>query len=332
MTQTVAKSLQRIAPSWLKGAVPSSVKDWMFGSTTIDLNSLTSADWVRQLMLRYQTKNLVHTDAASFRKEMDRYLHLEDAAMEGYADPSQQRDLSIKFHWAFNHDFGDFYLPGRLGDRHITLISTILDWFPVLPKDLAGVRVMDVGCWSGSVSLLLAAMGANVVGIEEVRKYIDCLNYLKFAFALTNLEARNLSLFECDTEDLADSFDYVLFAGVLYHVTDPVIALRTAYNCLKDGGTCIVETAIQHSKEQTLSYEGPGVTFDGDRRALSRSGWNWFLPSPSTLRQMMADTGFVDVRLSPVLASSRGHRIYAAGRRDRHSEITRAGLSMRKIR
>jgi len=72
----------------------------------------------RSLMLRYQTQHLVH-DGVTFPKVLDRYLNMEDAAIEGFTEPSQQRDLSIKFHWAFDHDFGNFFVPGRLGDRHI---------------------------------------------------------------------------------------------------------------------------------------------------------------------------------------------------------------------
>jgi hypothetical protein len=53
-------------------------------------------------------------------------------------------------------------------------------------------------------------------GNEEVRKYVDCLKYLKRAFNIENLEPLNLSLFECTTPEFQDAFGFVLFAGVLY--------------------------------------------------------------------------------------------------------------------
>jgi SAM-dependent methyltransferase len=298
----------------------------------MDVSKFESMDYLRKLMLRYQVKDLVNVDPAAFRKRIDEFLAMEDAAMEGYVDASIQRDLSIKFQWANDHDFGDSFLKGRMGERHISLISALIDWFPVLQKSLDGKRVLDIGCWTGGTTLLLHAMGADVVGVEEVKKYIDCLDYLRYAFDLCNFSARNLSLYECIGEDLQDAFDYILFAGVLYHVTDPVLALRITYNCLKDGGQCIIETAVHHSPQYDLFYEGPRVTFDGQGEALTRSGWNWFSPSPATLKQMMADVGFVDIRMGPVMDTSAGHRILAFGTRDRHRDMTRAGLSVRRIR
>ena len=152
----------------------------------------------------------------------------------------------------------------------------------------------------------------------------NCLTYLTDSFKLDRLKPRNLSLYECVAADLQDSFHIVLFAGVLYHVTDPVLALRIAYNCLRDGGKCIIETAVLPSRRKILGYEGPGITFSGTQRDLKRSGWNWFSPSPAALSGMMADVGFTGVRLSKVLASSAGPRILGLGLRDTHRDIMRA--------
>jgi tRNA (mo5U34)-methyltransferase len=328
----IGQKVKQATPRWARNLVPQSLKDRVLGTTRVDVANLVSMTRLRNLMGRYQTKDLVNVSTGEFRRRIDEFLALEDAAMEGFADPSMQRDRSVKFYWANDHDFGDFSVKGILGDRHISLIAALNDWFPVLPKTLDGVKVMDIGCWTGGTSLLLHAMGANVVAVEEVRKYIDCLTYLRDSFALSGLDPRNLSLYECVTSDLQDAFDYVLFAGVLYHVTDPVLALRIVYNSLKDGGTCIIETAVSYSDRDTLAYEGPRVHYDGAAVNLSRSGWNWFLPSPSTLAQMMRDVGFVDIQMTSIVDSSKGGRIFAAGKRDRHRDMTRAGLSVRGIR
>lgn len=328
----LGQTLKEITPPWAKALVPQSVKDRILGTTRLDIRDLRSLEYLRSLMTRYQVKDLVGVQPAEFRARIDQFLNMVDSKMEGYQDPALQRDLSIKFHWANDHDFGDFFVPGKLGQRHLSLISALIDWFPVLPKSLEGKRILDIGCWSGGTSLLLAAMGADVVAVEEVKKYIDCLSYLKSAFAIANLDPRNLSLFECTADDLQNSFDYIVFAGVLYHVTDPILALRITYNCLRDGGQCIIETMIHHTNEDMLAYQGPGVVLDGSQRTMNRSGWNWFLPSPKTLVQMMLDVGFVDVRTSQVIDSAGGQRIFAVGTRDQHRDMTRAGLSVRGIR
>jgi hypothetical protein len=105
---------------------------------------------------------------------------------------------------------------------------------------------------------------------------------------------------------------------VLYQVTDPVLALRIMYNCLKNGARCVIETVVIHSPDHILFYEGPRVTRNGRAEDLNRAGWNWFAPSPTTLSQMMVDVGFTNIRLSPVIQSTAGKRILAVGQKDQH--------------
>lgn len=285
---------------------------------------------LRALMSRYQTRNLANESPESFEQTVRGLLSLEDYQMEGYRDPTRQRDLSIRFHWGHDHDFGTFQLTGRMSDRHLRLISVFIDTFHALPLSLAGKRVLDVGCWTGGTSLAFAAMGAEVVAIEEVNKYVDALTYLKDAFEVNNLEVRNLSLYECTTPEFQDQFDYVLFAGVLYHLTDPILGLRVVFNSLRDGGLCLLETAAIPAKGPTLRYEGPNVLWGGDANQLARSGWNWFLPSTTTLVNMMRDVGFDSIR-APHRVTSAG-RQFAVAKRIRHVDILRAGLSSPGIR
>jgi hypothetical protein len=94
-------------------------------------------------------------------------------------------------------------VPGKLGDRHISFMSILIDWFPVLTQSLDGRTVLDIGCWSEGTTLLLRAIGADVVGVEEVKKYIDCLNYMKHAFALDRIEGRSTMIHHSAGEMLA---------------------------------------------------------------------------------------------------------------------------------
>lgn len=323
---SIVVAAKRMAPRWVKDLVPETLRR----QRTIEdyARTLPSYRFFEGFMSRYQVQNLVGTDPDSFKRRIDEFLAMDDYLMEGYADPEQQRDLSIRFHWGHDHDFGSFALQGRMRSRHVALLTIFRDRFGAIPQSLEGMRVLDIGAWTGGVSLTLAAMGAQVVAVEEVKKYVEALTYLRDAFGVTNLEPRNLSLYECTLPELQDAFDLVMYAGVLYHVTDPTLSLRITFNCLKDGGRCLVETAAIDSDDYILSYKGPTVVHRGNTHQRNRSGWNWYFPSPPTLGRMMEDVGFEDVEVSNVI----GGRAFAVGRRERHVDLLRGGLSVRTIR
>ena len=259
---------------------------------------------VRDAMSLYTTEHLVVPEN-EFRRTIDELLAANDYAHEGYASAEAQRDLSVRFAWGHDHDFGSFQLAGRMGQRHISMIERFQRYG--LPRDLTGCRVLDVGCWTGGTSLVLAALGAEVVAIEEVRKYADCASYLAAAFGVA-IEVRHQSLYDLPERE---AFDAVLLAGVVYHLSDPIRGLRVTFDALRDGGSCFVESA--RSYFLPLQYRGP-----------SRPGWNWFFPSIRTLERMMRDVGFDEVRLGSW--TRRGRRIIGSAKRTTARPMLLAGV------
>ncbi len=290
---------------------------------------LPALDALRGLMRRYTTDHLVGVSPADFQARLTGLIGTVDSQVEGYDDPARQRDLSIKFRFGHDHDFGSFRLDGQMGERHLELLAGFADRLAALPMDLTGKRVLDIGCWTGGTCLALAAMGAEVVALEEVRKYASCAQDLADAFGLSGrIRVLPMSLYELTAPEHQDAYDYVIFAGVLYHLTDPVLALRLCFNALRDGGTCLIETAGIESEGSECRYEGAGVFHAGSRAELSRSGWNWFLPSALALRRMIADVGFSEGHVEGLS----DNRLLAWARRDAHTDMLRAGLSVPQVR
>lgn len=273
------------------------------------------------LMGRYRTDSLAGVSPAAFRSQIEGYMALDDGEMEGFADTSLQRDISVRFTWGHDHDFGDWSIRGMMRDRHLNIISRFVG-LGALPEDLSGRRVLDIGCWTGGSSLLMAAMGAEVVALEEVRKYAAAARFLAESFA-ASVRVFDASLYDTPALDLG-AFDYVLFSGVLYHVSDPVLALRILFSSLLDGGACCIETAAIAGDEPLVRYAGPRKAFGKDGRRIN---WNWFVPTLPALRWMIEDVGFVveSAALAP------GGRAYAIARRERHVDMLRAGLSNRRV-
>ena len=278
---------------------------------------------LRTLMARYRTDNLAALSPDDFEKYIRDQIDRVDYVIEGYSseDLGRQRDLSIKFSWGHNHDFGTFALRGRMGDRHVSVMRNFLLLFGKRIEDFSGKDVLDVGCWTGGTTLLLAALGARVRAIEEVRKYALMTRFLTESFGL-GVRVDAMSLYELEERE---AYDIIHFPGVVYHLSDPVVALRLLFNALRLGGTILVESGGVNVSGSVCAYEGCVVyhrIVNESQSQLNRGGWNWFLPSPTALARMLWAAGFDDIRV----AWADG-RVYAEATKARQIGITRAGLS-----
>jgi len=280
----------------------------------------------------YTTRNLQGVTAEAFASALQARMGTVDASGEGYAEHEieRQRDLSIKFHWGHNHDFGDFRLEGRMGDRHISVLANFMALFPVSFDEFKDAYVLDVGCWTGGTTLLLATLAHRVCALEEVKKYAETVSYLTKAFGLSDrVSVRPLSIYDCNDEEFSDRFDIVYFPGVIYHLSDPLLALRILCNATTIGGFILVESAGIRSQEPLCRFDGGFVHYSGEKERLSSGGWNWFVPSPAALGRMMKEAGFDEVQTQ---WHGESGRVYGFGRKLSQVGICKAGLSVRNIR
>lgn len=252
---------------------------------------------VAELMDRYQVDSLV-VDPDEFQ------AYIQSLPGTVYGDDPRQREFENVFTWGHDHDFGPFQMKGQMGDRHIRVIDSFIDMGVEFEGD-----VLDVGCWTGGTSLLLAAMGYEVTAIEEVEPYAWAAEYLASAFGLDNLYVMSRSLYDLDYREM---FDVVLCAGVLYHVSDPVRALHILFEALRDGGKLLLETEVTFDERPVLIYEGQ-----------SQPGWRWLVPSPPALDHMLVDVGF---RIEHWYTSSNRAMVVAV--RDEYVSMTRAGVAV----
>ncbi len=285
------------------------------------------ADQLKKRFDTYKTANLKSIGPDEFCVNLESRIGATDAQSEGFSenDLPGQRKLSIEFTWGHNHDFGDFELKGRMKDRHIKVLARFLTLFDISIKDFKGKQVFDIGCWTGGTTLLLASLGCHVFAVEEVKKYADTIAFLVQSFGIDDrVCAKPLSIYDCNCCDYHDRFDIAFFPGVIYHLSDPVLALRIIFNSLRVGGIVLIESAGINVDEAYCKFVG-NSTAQQDRK----SGWAWFWPSPSALERMAREAGFDEIQM---LWHETAKRVYGYARKNEQRPICKAGLAVRDIR
>ncbi len=109
--------------------------------------------------------------------------------------------------------------------------------------DLAGMKILDIGCGNGYYGWRMLAEGADlVIGIDPTWVYV--MQWLACRHFGGNLPNFVLPLAIEDLPEKKVGFDGVFSMGVLYHRRDPVHHLRRIHGLLGDSGLLVLETLV----------------------------------------------------------------------------------------
>lgn len=172
---------------------------------------------------------------------------------------------------------------------------------PILPEDMSGKSVLDIGCNAGFYSMEMKRRGAaRVVGTDSDERY---LAQARFAAEVSGLdiEFRELSVY--DVAKLGEKFDLVIFMGVLYHLRHPLLALDLIrehvakdlllFQSMQRGSNEIAEVPEDCDFWQTDHLEAPGypkMVFVEHR--YSHDPTNWWIPNRACSEAMLRSSGF----------------------------------------
>lgn len=164
-----------------------------------------------------------------------------------------------------------------------------------LPASLAGKSVLDVGAWDGFYSFEAAKRGAaRVLATDSFvwrgRWKQDGFLLAREALGLEDVvEDRFIDVMDLSPEALGETFDVVLFLGVLYHLKDPLGALQRVSSVCK--GLLVLET------ETALNL----LPFPAARlwpgRELRDDDTNWWSINQSALVALLKTFDFREVRV-----------------------------------
>jgi tRNA (mo5U34)-methyltransferase len=180
--------------------------------------------------------------------------------------------------------------PLRLGGLHIdTEWRSDWKWERIEPHiELAGHRVLDIGCGNGYFGLrMLGAGAALVVGIDPMLLFVmQWLACRHFSGDIANY------VLPLGIEDLpADpvAFDTVFSMGVLYHRKDPPHHLERIHSLLRPGGTMVLETLVLPAERQQ------DLLAPQERYARMRNVWA--VPGTGLLQDWVRKAGFRKIEL-----------------------------------
>lgn len=149
--------------------------------------------------------------------------------------------------------FYDFELPdgtrtttyhdGALNAIHDTrwrMLEHTLD--SVYPGGFGGLQAVDLAAHQGWFAVRLAQAGLRrVTGVDQRESHVEDARLIADALGQDELRFLHSDIFDLDTASLG-TFDVVLMLGLLYHLENPVGALRLARALCRD--LFVIETQV----------------------------------------------------------------------------------------
>jgi tRNA (mo5U34)-methyltransferase len=176
----------------------------------------------------------------------------------------------------------------------------------LLPPDLNGKTLLDVGCNAGFYAFEAKRRGAkHVLGVDGQRQHVRQGLFVRRALGL-EVEFRRLNVYELSPRNVGQ-FDITLALGLLYHLKHPILALENLYQVTKE--LLVIETAIMPPERTPGSFIHPlgeqqmllhPLAYVENPAGAKEQVFNWFLPSVAALVALLRNTGFAEVEVVEV--------------------------------
>ena len=145
---------------------------------------------------------------------------------------------AIEAHYARKFKEGNYQLFREYSEQYIRVYSGFVQTLDCKLQSYAlkfrGLKVLDIGCFTGDFLELLQSRGADVYGLELQGQAVEIAN--------RNLPGRifKADVFSNDFPQM--EFDIITLLAVIEHVIDPVKLLRRSAELLKEGGILMLQT------------------------------------------------------------------------------------------
>ncbi|CCD99967.1 TIGR04290 family methyltransferase [Bradyrhizobium sp. STM 3809] len=171
----------------------------------------------------------------------------------------------------------------------------------IIPDDLTGKSVLDIGCNAGFYAMEMKRRGADrVLGLDSDEDY---LAQARFAADVNGLDIEFRKLSAYDVGQLGERFDLVIFMGVLYHLRHPLLALdlireyvvgdQLLFQSMQRGSSEVDEIARNYDFWTTSPFDSPGYPrMHFIEHKYADDPTNWWAPNRACVEAMLRSAGF----------------------------------------
>ncbi len=170
---------------------------------------------------------------------------------------------------------------------------------PVIPEDLTGWTVLDIGCSAGFYSFELAKRGAIVTAIDHDPRYLRQARWLAEKLGINSVTFHQLQLY--DLARWEKQFDLVWFMGVFYHLRYPLLGLDIVSRLVKEllvfqtmmaPGDQVIDPPDDfglHERHIMTQPGWPAMSFIEKR--LAKDPTNWWAANRACVEAMLRSSG-----------------------------------------
>ena len=210
-----------------------------------------------------------------------------DEEVKKIIDSVSQQKNGGQFAWYHSFKFGNASVSGT-----ITTLKYQMWVSSIIPENLEGKTVLDIGTADGFYSFLCESRGAKKVvavdwikfpGFAAAHKILNSkVEFQKLVVDDSTLGFTKLKSDIGTINDIKEKFDIVLLFGVFYHLPNPTMVIQ---KLLENTEILLIASHIIDSKELAMYYYPEGSLTRGDTT-------NWWVPTPSCLTDIGTRIGF----------------------------------------
>lgn len=104
------------------------------------------------------------------------------------------------------------------------------------------MKVLDIGCGVGTISLYVANKDNEVLGIDISEKAINVAQKSAEILGIKNVSFKAIDFLDTDFQE---KFDFIIFSEVLEHLSDDKFAIKKIRKLLRENGILFLSTRLE---------------------------------------------------------------------------------------